>query len=331
MTIGTARLAMNAPKCIECGLCLTGCPYGLVYASSHTLQPLIERNSIAYRGGLLVVRVGEDEDGCWIEARDLASGRLKTLRTDRVLLACGGLGTTRVALNSIRPATTQLALKESVQFVLPFLSARPHRDPRTYSTFTLNQFNMLIEYGSRGLDLAQIHLYPYNPAFQDALPGPLRRSELTRRAVLRRVTAGLGYLPSWASPSVRVDVTHSSDEALPAVSLSSDRNASTRGALARVLSRMLAVAPALDLWPVVPSLRLSGPAKSYHFGGSFPHVDGRPRAGELETDTLGRPREWNRIHLIDGSVFPSVAATTFTLTVMANAHRIASAVAGELA
>ena len=35
-------------------------------------------------------------------------------------------------------------------------------------------------------------------------------------------------------------------------------------------------------------------------------------------------RAWNRIHLVDGAVFPSVPATTFTLTVMANAHRIAS-------
>ncbi len=28
-------------------------------------------------------------------------------------------------------------------------------------------------------------------------------------------------------------------------------------------------------------------------------------------------------HLVDASVFPTVSATTFTLTIMANAHRIA--------
>jgi choline dehydrogenase-like flavoprotein len=331
VTMGAARLAMDAPKCVECGLCLTGCPYGLVYASSHTLQPLIEQRAVTYRGGLLVLRVGEDDRGCWIEARDLATGSIETLRSDRVLLACGGLGTTRVAVNSIRPATTRLTLKESVQIVLPFLSLRPQPDPRTYSTFTLNQFNMLVEYGREGLDLAQIHLYPYNPAFEDALPGVVGRSEVARREVLRRVTAGLGYLPSWASPSVSVDMTQADSGALPAVRLSSNHNSCTRGALARVLARMLSVAPALDLWPVATSLRLSGPAKSYHFGGSFPHVKARPREGHLETDGLGRPREWRGIHLIDGSVFPSVAATTFTLSVMANAHRIASAVAEEAA
>jgi len=37
---------------------------------------------------------------------------------------------------------------------------------------------------------------------------------------------------------------------------------------------------------------------------------------------LGRLGKWENIHLIDASVFPNVPATTFTLTIMANAHRI---------
>jgi choline dehydrogenase-like flavoprotein len=36
--------------------------------------------------------------------------------------------------------------------------------------------------------------------------------------------------------------------------------------------------------------------------------------------------EWDRVHLVDGSVLPTIASTTFTLTVMANAHRIATEV-----
>jgi|SRR5579875_298983 len=326
VTVGAARLALRSRECIECGLCLTGCPYGLIYSSSQTLAPLIAAGEIAYRGGLLVLRVGEDDLGCWIEARDLASGERERLRTDRVLLACGGLGTTRVALGSIRADVRSARLKESVQLVLPFVSARGHADPRGQPSFTLNQFNMLIEYGRRGLDLAQIHLYPYNPGFEDALPSALATSETTRAAILRRVSAGLGYLPSWSSPSIEVKVGAATPDGLPEVRLASERNPATRGALARVIARMLAVAPALDLWPIVPALSISGAAKSYHFGGSFPHVRGRPAAGALETDELGRPAEWRRVHLIDASVFPSIAATTFTLSVMANAHRIAQRV-----
>ena len=84
---------------------------------------------------------------------------------------------------------------------------------------------------------------------------------------------------------------------------------------------MLKVAPALDLWPVAPMISVSPAAKSYHFGASFPH--GSTRSART-TDRTGRLAAWDRIHLVDASVFSEVPATTFTLTIMANAHRIAS-------
>ena len=66
---------------------------------------------------------------------------------------------------------------------------------------------------------------------------------------------------------------------------------------------------------------VSAAAKSYHFGGSFPHSVNQTGLG---TDRLGHLDRWSNIHLVDASVFPNVPATTFTLTIMANAHRIAS-------
>ena len=80
-------------------------------------------------------------------------------------------------------------------------------------------------------------------------------------------------------------------------------------------------APTLDLWPVLAAVTCSPAAKSYHFGGSFPSAT---TPSPLGTDRLGRLRPWRNIHLVDASVFPTVPATTFTLTIMANAHRIAT-------
>jgi hypothetical protein len=70
-------------------------------------------------------------------------------------------------------------------------------------------------------------------------------------------------------------------------------------------------------------LRLAAGGKSYHFGGSFPHTKNGISA-MFGTDRLGRVRSWQRIHVVDASVFPNIPAMTFTLTIMANAHRIAS-------
>ena len=98
--------------------------------------------------------------------------------------------------------------------------------------------------------------------------------------------------------------------------------------LRTVTRRLLRAAPSLDLWPVLPKLVVSGAGKSYHFGGSFPHAGDGQRAA-LETDRQGRLQNWDNVHLVDASVFPTVAATTFTLTIMANAHRIATEVIGD--
>ena len=91
----------------------------------------------------------------------------------------------------------------------------------------------------------------------------------------------------------------------------------------QVMRRVLQAAPLIDLWPAFPMMFFSAAGKSYHFGGSFPHSDA-PADGPLTTDRLGRLRQWSRVHLVDASVFPTVPATTFTLTIMANSHRIAT-------
>ena len=96
----------------------------------------------------------------------------------------------------------------------------------------------------------------------------------------------------------------------------------TQGAMRvrRLVRRLAASARHLGMVPI-PGLAQAGlPGKGNHLGGSFPM---RRERGELETDTLGRLAHWDRVHLLDAAVLPSIPATTVTLSVMANAHRIA--------
>jgi choline dehydrogenase-like flavoprotein len=329
VTVGRARLAFDAEACIRCGLCMTGCPYGLIYSASHTLDELLRRRRVSYLPGLLALRVFDTPSGASLEAKELATGRMRRFEADRVLLACGALGTTRVVVNSLRRFEEDVKVRESVQFVIPTISRRPVEDPRSAADFTLNQFNVVVAAGDHDRDLAQIHYYPYNPAVLAGLPrwfrGRLAAPATTQ--LLRRVSIGLGYLPSWASPSLtlRATIAPSADR-LPLVALSGDHPAFLANPMFRtVLRRMMSAGIHLDLLPVIPMTSFSAPGKSYHWGGTFPHVR-QPSLERNATDPLGRIPGWHRVHLIDASVFPSVAATTFTLTIMANAHRIASEV-----
>jgi choline dehydrogenase-like flavoprotein len=329
ITVGVARLALDARSCVRCGLCMSGCPYSLIYSASHTFDRLRAAGRINYLSGLLAYRIGERTGRPFAEFRDLASGGTQRLEADRIFVACGAIGTTRLVLGSLGHFGRDVSLGESVQFVLPTFSSRATIDPRGEDNFTLNQFNVVVDTDGGGFNLSQVHFYPYNPVFLAMLPTSLqtRFASTITSSMLRRLSVGLGYLPSWESPRVHVVAQSAGDAMLPTLTIRGDDRPRIPPMLRTVIGRLLRAAPSLDLWPVLPKLAVSPAGKSYHYGGSFPHSHGDQRAG-LETDRQGRLLAWDNVHLVDASVFPAVAATTFTLTIMANAHRIASEVIG---
>lgn len=324
VVLGKARLALGGEKCVRCGLCMTGCPYDLVYSASHTFDALRTTGRVDYREGLVAYEVGEAKGKPYVRARGIRTSRDEVLWADKVFLACGALGTTRLVAHSLEQWGVPIRIQESAQFLLPAASVAPVVRAEQAGTFTLNQFNAVLPFDEVGHDLVQIHFYPYVRAMEQALPGILQRSAFARprNELLRRLTVGFGYLPSWWSPGFQLEIGRNHGGDLPPMTLSSvTSSASAEGHLRRVARRLLGAAPYLDLYPVLPQVSLSAPAKSYHFGGSFPHSPGG--GSERTTDLLGRVSAWRNVHLADASVFPTVPATTFTLTIMANAHRIA--------
>jgi choline dehydrogenase-like flavoprotein len=326
MVVGRARLAFEANSCVRCGLCMTGCPYRLIYSAAQTIDRLRAAGRVRYHEGLLALAIGQEGTTPFVVVRDLRSGKTERIVADRLYVGCGAVGTTRLVLDSLRLYEQDVTMAESAQFVLPMLSRVPVPDPRQDASFTLNQFNLVVSTGGSDRDVSQIHFYPYSDAVAEALPALLKTRAATTvaTALLRRLTIGLGYLPSWESPVMQVRLRASRRSGVPSgLDVSGDEQPALANHMFRdVMQRMVRAAPMLDLWPVVPQAFLSAPGKSYHFGGSLPHrrsaVD-----GPLTTDTHGRLRCWPAVHFVDASVFPTVPATTFTLTIMANAHRIA--------
>jgi choline dehydrogenase-like flavoprotein len=326
VTVGHARLALTGSACRLVGLCMTGCPYQLIYSASQTFDQLRAKERVDYRSGMRVDRIEEDAAGrVSVHTTEVSTGRRQAFGADRVLVGAGAIGTTRVVAGSLGLTDRSIMLAESVQFMTPFLSLRPVPELTQDGEFTLNQFNLFITFDSDGKEAALVHCYPYNDIMLAALPGLLTSGPLSAvtRNGLRRLTVGLGYLPSWASPPVELRIGRGrADSSLPSIQVTSGENEATKPMLNRVIRQLRRCGRALDLHPIPGQTKLSGPAKSYHYGGSFP-MQAKP-FGEFSSDLLGRVGPWRNVHLIDASVFPTVAATTFTLTIMANAHRIAT-------
>lgn len=326
ITVGKARLAFDASKCIRCGMCMTGCPYGLIYSAAQTFDALRHAGRLTFHDGLLAVKVVEEAGHVAVITREIATARLRKFDADRVYIACGAIGTTRLVANSLELYDMDLPLLESRQFVLPLLSLHATEDPRRKRDFTLNQFNVIVAPDGGSADISTLHFYTFNSAFIDGLPAVLRARRATWLQVqlLRRLTVAFGYLPSWKSARLRIRIGSARDRLeLPDSHISSEAPPAGQSHMLRAVALRLArAAGMLDLYPLIPMLRLSAAGKSYHWGGSFPHTADRPVM--LSSDRLGRVGPWERVHLVDASVFPTVPAMTFGLTVMANAHRIAT-------
>jgi ferredoxin len=326
ITAGKARLAFDANGCIRCGMCMTGCPYRLIYSTAQTFDVLRRTGRITFNSGFLALKIIEEANQVAVITSEIATGRIRRFEADRVYVACGAIGTTRLVANSLGLFDLDLLMLESRQFILPLLSLRATEDPRNKRDFTLNQFNMIVAPDGGSVDISTLHFYTFNSAFIDGLPSVLRaRSvEWLQVQLLRRLTVAFGYLPSWNSPRLRLHIgSRCNHFGLPEFHISSEAPPSGQSQMLRtILLRLTQSARLLDLYPVIPMLRLSAAGKSYHWGGSFPHTTDRPII--FSSDRLGRVGSWERIHLVDASVFPTVPAMTFGLTVMANAHRIAS-------
>jgi len=326
VTVGKARLAFSPTGCVRCALCMKGCPYGLIYSASQTFDDLLRTDKVALQRGYLAIKISEENSQAVVTAIEIASGHQERFSADRVYLACGAVGTTRLVANSLGLYDTDISIMESQQFVLPMLSMSATEDPRGSRDFTLNQFNVVVAPDHDPVNISMLHCYAFNPAFIGSLPAMLRAKHLERFQVqlIRRLSVAFGYLPSWNSPRLRIHIGPAPGRReLPTVEVSRDRPpASQRLMLQSVLARLARSSRLLDLYPVLPMLRLSAGGKSYHWGGSFPHADGT--RSSLTSDRWGRVGSWTRVHLVDGAVLPNVPAMTYGLTLMANAHRIAA-------
>jgi choline dehydrogenase-like flavoprotein len=327
-TFGASRLAVatssdRADRCRYSGMCLYGCPYGSIYNSSNTLQTLIRDGRVKYHGGVYVDRLSVTDDGVMIhvhERRRPAATSL--LNASRVFVACGALSSTRLMLASMGRARHTRRMLDSQYFVTPMITARAAPVSVATQGNTLAQVFVEMEDESVSTRSAHLQLYGYNDVILSLLTArlPVKPPRLERvlRAGLGRLVVLQGYLHSDDSPGIALHVRENQ------VHLVGEDRLAGAMRVKQLIRRLAAHSRALGMMPIPALAQIGQPGKGNHLGGSFPM---RREPDELEADTLGRLARWDRVHLVDASVLPSVPATTITFSVMANAHRIASAAA----
>jgi choline dehydrogenase-like flavoprotein len=327
--LGRARLAVHTSgpgACNGCGLCLTGCPLGSIYSTLPQFDTLEREGRISRKQGCAVLSVDESEDEAQLELLRIKENRIERLSYDAVFLAAGAINSTRILLNSRRLFGVHARLRSCQKVLIPALLLARSVPLRREDVPSLPALFIELKIPRRSrhwfhvqvscvsdLLLRRFGLDPYGSATWHELP--------LRWLLARLIMLWCGF-HSDHSPSISLAI-EPAQGALPPVRLSHLRNPATGSYVQDVRRSLSRLLRPVGLHIIPGATTIAPPGRGIHIGGTFP-MRSRVRA-ELETDILGRPYGWRRVHLVDAACLPSLAGTTLTLTIMANAHRIATA------
>ncbi len=328
---GSSRLAVQgrdgAKKsgCIYCGQCMYGCPFGYIYSAAQTLQRLLSRPGFHYQDQFVVKRVTESDAGVTLSVRDLRRNESLTITADRVYLAAGVLSTSRLLMASMDLYDSPVPMVSSQHFLLPWLRYRGTPNVAGEPLHTLAQ--AFIEIQDRDISPEFIHLqvYGYSDLYPRTLSGLswglLDRMSGLRDVLLSRLLIIQGYLHSKHSSQIRLTLRRAQGDTEPVLEVASEPRPLAAAMLRRLGHKLFHLRSVFRALPITPAMDLSAPGYGFHNGGTFPMA---LNAGPGQSDTSGRPYGFRRLHVVDGTVLPSIPATTITFSIMANAHRIGS-------
>lgn len=308
LTVGRARLAVHSSKCFACGECLGGCPYDFVYSARQELPTLL-KNGLQYKAGVAVHAIEETPHNVRVHINDGTEKQILT--ADRVYLAAGVYNSTNILMRSLDIA--QVEILDSQYFLFPLLTAAKTPRLEQERLHTLAQIFMEIEDPKLAPDNIHLQVYGYSNILDSTIAkrlGPLRG---LRHLLLERMLVVQGFLHSDSSGRLLASLSDGRLTVTP------KPNPDVPKTLKRIVQYISRQAGKLRAFPLAPLLQETGPGRSYHSGGSFPMRES-PRKGE--TDNLGRPAGWQRVHVVDASIFPTIPAATISLAIMANAYRI---------
>jgi choline dehydrogenase-like flavoprotein len=323
--LGRSRVAViteplaDRKACDLSGNCLWGCDRRALYSATEDLQSLLGYKEFYYRPGFKVGRIFNQEDV--VVAEGIDKDGAGQIRARRLLLAAGTLASTRLALQAIN-YREPIAIESSPTAAFMLWLPR-HLGLTRAAAFGLGQlsFTLNMSDGSSGFGSL------FNPTgipvseFARVLPFGKRYAVDLLESLLSSCVVGNFFLPgAMAESSLYLNqhdalvVTGGYRNNVPLLMQEAHRQLSNR------FRRLGAL--------IMPkSFTVGHPGSDVHYAGSMPMRE-IPKKGQ--TDRYGLLVGMNGIHVVDGASLSFLPSKPHTLTIMANADRIARHLAETL-
>jgi hypothetical protein len=321
--MGRPRLAIlskdlkDRKACSLTGNCLWGCHRRSLYSALHEIPELLKHKNFNYLPGFLVSNIVKHDVGWTIEGRNLSKNIYESICSSKIFLAAGTI------------ASTRLALKTSGYYgEVPILScptaafmvwAPKFLGTKRTPSFGSGQlaFNIDISknvnacgstFSTTGIPVAE---------FLAHLPFSARYGADILRNLLSSCVVGNFFLPgSYGAARAKLNYN---DDLVISYSVNPELTELMRSGR-KILNKSYRKLGGILL---PGSFKIGTPGGDIHYSGTLPM---RKEPGPAETSWLGELSGCKGIYLVDGSSLSSLPEKPHTLTIMANADRIAKKV-----
>lgn len=312
--VGRNATAPDGQGCIACGRCLDGCPEGVIFDAGPAIARLVREHDLPVVDGL-AVGLSESGESARVEFIDRCTLLSSSLTAGTVLLAAGSIASTSLlARSGLFPDAVDL--DDTQVFYAPIL---PTRSPEPeHTSFTLAQM-FVTGSGAHGAPDFHLSLYESDTSFAqraEGIVGPAAR--LVPQRAYRQLMAAIGFIP--AAVSGRIVVSRRGPSL---VTVTTRPNPASSSYVADVLRHLRGPMRRWGLHLLSPLAHVSDVGASYHVGHATSQGSG------LVCVESGQVGASGVIRVVDGAALPVVPTGPVTLTIMANAHRIARGVGGS--
>ncbi len=293
-----------------------------IYSPVFTMNRLIREKKLTYKEGLLVKSWTRQEDGLIVRAKSVRNGEGVFLPCRKLVLAAGAVGSARLVLQTRRDTKTKLPLLDNPALQFPFvlpsrIGARLEKD-----AFGLTQLNIVYDSERFNNILQGSFLEVTSPSraeFFRHFPWAARDNLRLIRYVLPAMSVLQLFFPANFKNAAMLSLNENGS-----LKVKAEKDRFDPEIKKDILQffRRLGAFSTLSFVVEVPK------GQSIHYAGTLPM---KTRSKEEYTcDPNGELYGEPDVFVVDGSVFPSLSAKNFSLTLMANAMRIADRIVERL-
>jgi len=297
--------------------CILGCRVGAAYTAAQELEALSRHENVVTAGGILVGSIEKHEDGWQIRGTDRRSGTPWYCRGRYVVVAAGVLASTRLVLQAKGAYDRRKPLINNPAATLAYYVPGQMGKGLPETGFGMAELSYQL---GEGPDAVFGLLYGADSFLAGDLANMPFISRVGARDLLRPLLPAMAlsmlYFPGSRS---RNSVSLNRSGRLDVEGGVRDGFEDEKKMVFRQVRRSFRSLGAL-LIPLVS--RMVAPGAEVHYAGTL------PMGGDTSVDceVYGMPG----LYVVDGSVLPSLPAKSHTFTVMANALRVGTKLAGRL-